>query len=91
MCKHMFCVLCFHMSVFECGCLCVHLACAPCVHVCACVRQCGTLGDLKAVFGRGGQSESPKMSLTFRDKGLVCNLVSFQVIQRSTDCNNLYF
>lgn len=69
MCKHMFCVLCFHMSVFECGCLCVHLACAPCVHVCACVRQCGTLGDLKAVFGRGRAIRKPQNVLDIQGQG----------------------
>jgi len=68
-CKHMFCVLCFHMSVFECGCLCVHLACAPCVHVCACVRQCGTLGDLKAVFGRGRAIRKPQNVLDIQGQG----------------------
>lgn len=39
-CASMLCVLCFHMSVFECGCLCVHLACTPCVHVCLCACVC---------------------------------------------------
>ena len=39
-CSSMLCVLCFHMAVFECGCLCVHLACTPCVHVCLCACVC---------------------------------------------------
>lgn len=47
----------------------MHLACAPCVHVCAYVRQCGTLGDLKAVFGRGRAIRKPQNVLDIQGQG----------------------
>lgn len=82
------CAVCACVVMCVCVNLCVHGGTCPHVHVCVCmcVRWCGTLGDLKAAFGRGRGIRKPKMSLTF--KGLACNLVSFQVIQRSMACND---
>lgn len=40
-----------------------------CVHVCACVRRCGTLGDLKAVFGKGRAIRKPQDVLDIQGQG----------------------
>ena len=70
----------------------MHLACAPCVHVClcvfmcmcscvfvyvcACVRWCGTLGDLKAVFGRGRAIRKPQDVLDIQEFSVQFGLIS---------------
>lgn len=84
MCKHMLCVLCFHMSVFECGCIwhvphvfmCVCVCSCVFVYVCACVRWCGTLGDLKAVFGRGRAIRKPQDVLDIQEFSVQFGLIS---------------
>lgn len=67
------CVCIWHVPhVFMCVCVC---SCV-CVYVCACVRWCGTLGDLKAVFGRGRAIRKPQDVLDIQEFSVQFGLIS---------------